>query len=250
MAKESGLGANLYIDGWDISGDTNSVGTLSKALAPLPVTGIDKYAVERLPGKLTGRIAWVSYWNPTNAHLALETLPRTSRVVTYLHRPLLGSPAASMVAQQISYDPKREDNGGLTATVDTLSNAWWLDWGLSLTNGKRTDTTATNGDGVDFGDPTPIAYSFGLQAHLHVFAFTGTNVTITLEQSSDNGVGDTFAPVTGGTFALVTTAHTSERIATARNQSVERYLRVVTSGTFSSVTFAVNATINRTDMTI
>lgn len=250
MAKESGLGANLYIDGWDISGDTNSVGTISKALAPLPVTGIDKYAMERLPGKLTGRIAWVSYWNPTNAHLALETLPRTNRVVSYLHKPLSGSPAATMIALQISYDPKREDNGGLTATVDTLSNAQWLDWGFSLTDGKRIDTTATNGIGVDFGDPTPATYSFGLQADLHVFAFTGTSVTFTLEQSSDNGVGDAFTPVTGGVFTPVTSAHTSERIATARNQSVERYLRVVTSGTFSSVTFAVIATINRTDMTI
>ena len=31
----------------------------------------------------------------------------------------------------------------------------------------------------------------------------------------------------------------AERIATANNLTVERYLRVVTSGTFSSVSFAV-----------
>lgn len=246
MAKESGLGANLYVDGYDLSGDTNSVGTISKSLSPLPMTGINKLAMERKAGLLNGRIAWSSFFNPTNAHVALSDLPRTDRIVTYLHRETLGTPAASCVAKQISYNPNRGSDGSLLLDVEALSNAYWLDWGLSLTAGLRTDTTATNGTGVDFG----AAGSFGLQAYLHAVSFTGTNCTITVQQSSDNGSGDAFANVTGGSFTEVTSAPFAERIATARDQAVERYLRVVTTGTFTSIVFSVSVTVNRTALVI
>lgn len=248
MAKESGLGAQLYVDEYDLSNDTNSLSRISKAANPLEFTGIDKSAVERKAGQLTGQITLTTFWNPTNAHAAYSPLPRTDRIVSYFHRATLGAPVASMVGKQVGYNPTRDNVGALTAEVDALSNAWWLDWGYALTAGKRTDTAATNGTGVDFANQGAPA-SFGLQAYLHVQAFTGTSATIKLQSSSDNGAGDAFADVTGGGFTLVTAA-TKERIATARNLAVERYLRVVTTGTFSNLVFAVQATVNVTDMTI
>jgi hypothetical protein len=246
MAKETGLGANLYIDGVDVSGDTGSVESISKAINTVEATGINKYAMERLPSHLTGKIDWSSFWNPTGAHPVLEDLPRTDRVVTYLHKTTLGTPAACMVAKQINYDPNRAADGSLTAKVNTLSNAYWLDWGLALTAGMRTDGAATNGTGVDFES----AANFGAQAYLHVFAFTGTSATIKLQGSSDNGVGDAWADIAGGGFTVVSSAPGAQRIATARNLAVERYMRVVTTGVFTSLIFAVAATVNRTDMTI
>lgn len=248
MAKESGLGANFYMDEYDLSNDTNALGRISKALNPIEMTGIDKYAMERKAGQLTGGMDITTFFNPTNAHAAYSTLPRTDRQLTYFHKTTLGAPAASMIGKQAGYDPTRDNAGSLTAQVTSESNAQWLDWGYSLTAGKRTDTAATNGTGVDFAIQGAPA-SFGLQAYLHVFAFTGTSVTIKLQQSSDNGAGDAFADVTGGGFTLVS-AVGKERIQTARNQAVERYLRVVTTGTFTSVTFAVNVCVNVTDMTI
>lgn len=249
MAKESGLGAQLYMDQYDLSNDTNQLGKISKSLAALEFTGIDKSAMERKAGKLDAGITITTYHNPTNAHAAYAPLPRVDRITSYFHRATLGVPVASMACKQLGYNPTRDADGNLLAEVDTQENGTWLDWGRALTAGKRVDTTATNGTGVDYGDPTPAAYNFGLQAYLHVFAFTGTNVTIKLQSSTDNGAGDAFSDVTGGAFTLVTGV-TKERIATARNQAIERYLRVVTSGTFTSVTFAVQATINITDMTI
>jgi hypothetical protein len=246
LAKQSGLGANFYVGGYDLSGDTNSVGKIERAASPIEMTGIDKSAIERLAGQLTGEIDWTSYFNPTNAHPALSPLPRTDRVATYFHRAQLAVPAANMVAKQTTYNPKREESGELTLDVVALSNAWWLDWGLTLTAGKRTDTVATNGTGVDFTAP----FAFGLQAYLHVFAFTGTNCTIKLQGSSDNGVGDAYADITGGAFTVVTGAHVDERIQTSRTLAVERYMRVVTTGTFSSIQFAVSATVNQADYTI
>jgi hypothetical protein len=134
--------------------------------------------------------------------------------------------------------------------VSMASDTSWLDWGLSLTAGKRVDTAGTNGAGVDFGDPSPAAYTFGLQAYLHVFALTGTNVIVRLQHSNDNGVGDAWADVTAGAFTSVTAVPGKERIQTARNLTVKRYLRAVSSGTFTSATFAVSAVINITNMDI
>lgn len=245
MAKESGLGAQLYVDQYDLSNDTNSVSKISKGLSPLDFTGIDKTAMERKAGQLSGQITLTSYWNPTNAHAAYSTLPRADRLVSYCHRATLGAPVASMIAKQLGYNPQRDSAGNMTAEVDAMSNAWWLDWGYALTAGKRVDTTATNGTGVDFSTQGAPA-NFGAQAYLHVFAFTGTSVTIKLQDSADNA---SFTDLTGGAFTLVTGV-TKERSATGRTQAVRRYLRAVTTGTFSSVTFAVQATVNVADLTI
>jgi hypothetical protein len=249
MSKQSGLGANYYLDQYDLSNDTNSLGNISKKMSLLEFTGIDKLAQERQSGDLDSEMKWVSYFNPTNAHAALSSLPRTDRQASYFHRAALGAPVASMLGKQVGYDLKRDADGKLMADVDVPGNGTWLDWGYALTAGKRTDATATNGTGVDlnaqgFGFTTSAA--FGAQAYLHVFAFTGTSVTIKIQDSADNA---TFADLTGGTFTLVTGVG-PQRIITGRTQTVRRYLRVITSGTFSNVVFAVQATVNITDMTI
>jgi len=245
MAKESGLGANFYLDGIDLSGDTGSLESISKALNPIPQTGIDKSAYERKAGQLFGVIDWTSFFNPTSAHPALANVPRTDRIATYFHRTTLGSPAASMVCKQVDYAPSRPADGSLLVKVQTISNAWWLDWGLSLTAGKKTDGGATNGTGVDF----TAGAAFGLQGYLQVFAFTGTSATVKLQHSNDNAVGDPYADVTLGGFTLVTGV-TKERIQTSRTLPIKRWLRVVTTGTFSNLVFAVQGTVNKADYTI
>jgi hypothetical protein len=89
---------------------------------------------------------------------------------------------------------------------------------------------------------------YGLQAYLQVIGFTGTDVTIKLQSSSDDDATDTYADVTGGAFTQVTTAPTSERIATSSTLEIERYLRVVTTttGGFTELSFAVTVTANIT----
>ena len=249
MGKDTGLGAALYVDGVDLSGDTQKVDKISKAVNLLEFTGIDKSAFERKPGQLDGAIEMTNFFNPSagQAHPTLSTLPRTDRLVSYLHRGnLIGAPMASLTAKQINYDPNREDSGMLTLGVKTNANAFWLDWGLNLCAGKRVDTTATNGAGVDFliyGAPA----NFGGQFYLHVFAFTGTTCTIKIQDSADNA---SFADLAGASFTAVTAAPVTQRLATGRAATTRRYLRAVTSGTFSSITFALGATINITDMTI
>jgi hypothetical protein len=82
---------------------------------------------------------------------------------------------------------------------------------------------------------------YGLQAYLQVTAFTGTDVTVKLQESKDNGSTDTWTDVVGGGFTQVTSGPTTQRIATSATQQVERYLRAVTttSGGFTALSFNV-----------
>jgi len=244
MAKATGIGAAMFLDEYDITNDVGSVESISKSITTLDLTGIDKGAPERRAAMRSAAINCSAFHNTSNTHTAIRAMASgADRIVSYFHRSALGTPVASMTSKHVGNAWTRGTDGGFTASVESSSNAYWLDWGYSLTAGKVTHTAATNVTGVDFG----ASYSFGLQAYLHVISFTGTSATITIQSSSDNGVGDAFSAITSGAFTTVTGA-TKERIATASNQAIERYLRIATTGTFSSLVFAVQATVNQTDM--
>jgi hypothetical protein len=230
------------LSGYDLSGDLGSIST-SGGPAALEVTGIDKSAPERIGGLRTGGMSWSAWFNPAanQAHDRLENLPTTDVIATYFRGTTLGDQSANLVAKQLNYDGTRGNDGAFSFAVEAQSNGYGVEWGRSLTAGKRTDTAATNGTSVDFGTGST---TFGLQAYLHVFAFTGTSVTVSLEESSDNGT-DPWAAVTGGAFTAAT-GITSQRIATSAVQTVERYLRVVTTGTFTNAVFAVSVVRNDT----
>lgn len=236
MAKQSGLGDALWVHGVDLSGDIGSLGRVGGGPAVLEMTGIDKLAMERVGGVRTGGMEFAAWFNPAigAAHPTLAALPTADRITTYCRGTALGSAAACLVGKQLNYDPTRAADGALSIGVTAESNGYGLEWGVLRTAGKRTDSGATNGASVDDG----AASAFGLQAYLHVFEAVGTSVTVKLQQSSDNGVGDAWADVAGGTFAAATGIG-AQRIETARDLAVERYLRVVTTGVFSAATFGV-----------
>lgn len=236
MPKTSGLGDNFYVGSYDLSGDVNALSTLSGSISTLDFTAINKYAYERQGGLRTGNIEFTTLFNPTNEHVVLAALPYTDVLLTYLRGTTLGSPAASLVAKQIDYTGNRADDGSFTFSVNAQSNGSGLEWGRALTAGMRTDTTATNGTAID----TLASASFGAQGYLHVTAFTGTNCTITVEDSADNL---TFATV--ASFTVVSGVTSERKILGTSTEQLNRYVRVsTTAGTFSSITYAVNLVKN------
>jgi hypothetical protein len=237
--KQSGLGDRLFVAGFDLSGDISAVQRVAGGPAALEVTGIDKSAPERIGGLRDGGIDFTAWFNDAagQSHPVLSTLPTTDRIVSYFRGAAIGSPTASCVAKQVNYDGTRAQDGTLTHTVNAVPNGYGVEWGLQLTAGKRTDSTATNGASIDYG---AVSTAFGLQAWLHVFAFTGTSVTVTIQDSADN---ISFANVSGAVFTAATGV-TSERIAVSG--TVRRYLRAITTGTFSNAVFAVQVTRNET----
>lgn len=303
MAKQNGLGSRFLAGGYDISGDVNALDTIGGTQGLLDSTDITQSAHSRITGQRDGSMSFTVFMDPANAHPVLSALPTADTLLTYLAPPLaIGSAAASLVAKQVGYDGNRGNDGSLMMKVAGQGNAFALEWGVQLTPGLRTDTTATNGTSLDGGggfstpsvpsSTTPvtntsslpatvvissgtvsnvsvngitagagdgtytvppgqtiaITYSVaptwtwtlqtavGAQAYLQVTSFTGTSVTAAVQDSAD---GSTFTAVTGLTFTAATAAPAWQRLATAGNATVRRYLRVSTTGTFSSATFAL-----------
>lgn len=238
MGKSTGLGMGFDVDGVDVSGDVNSFGRIGGGVTGTQeMTGIDKLAPERVGLLRDGGVEWVSYFNPTLAHPKFSALPTADVVCGIRFDQTLGGPGAGMVGKQVNYDPKRAKNGSLLVDIKTMCNGFGLEFGQFLTAGKRADTTATNGASVDYGAAIGTT-NFGLQMYVQLYAFTGTSVTIAIQSSTDNAVGDAFAAVTGATTGALS-AIGAVRVATATNVAVERYLRVVTTGTFTVATFSV-----------
>ena len=242
MTRSGGLGDNLYIGGWDLSNDALSLQNIRGGITVFSKTGIDKFAHERVGGARDGGMEITNAFNPATdrAHSRYKTLPTADVVATYCRGTTLGNAAAACVAKQVGYDPTRGADGDITFNVAVQANGYGLEWCTQLTAGKRTDSAATNGTGVDFAASS----AFGFQAWLHVFEFVGTSATIKIQESSDNGSADAYADVTGGAFSTVTAARVAERIETGRSLAVERWLRVVTSGVFSNLVFAVAVSKN------
>ena len=236
MTKRRGLGDNLYVSGVDLSGDVGSLSRVGGGPSTLDVTGINKSANERIGGLIDGSIDFAAFFNDAagQEHPTLAPLPTGQRIVSYFRGTAIGNAAASCIARQVNYDGDRGADGAFGFSISAPSDGTGVQWGEQLTAGKRTDVAATNGTALDAG----AASTFGFAAFLHVFAFTGTSVTVKLQESSDNGGGDAFAAVVGGGFTVVAAAPASQRIA-ATPASLERYVRVVTTGTFSSCVFAV-----------
>lgn len=307
MSKQNGLGSRFFVGGYDLSGDINAIDSVNGTMGPLPATDITQSAMARIVGLRDGSMGFTTYMNPGGAHPVLAALPTADELMEFRPPPqAIGNAVASLVAKQVGYDPNRGNDGSLLMKVAGQGNAFALEWGVQLTPGLRTDTTATNGTGLDGGagfttpsvpaSTTPVTntsslpatvvvsggtvsnvvvngvsvgtgdgtftvppgqaitltYSvaptwtwtlqsaFGAQAYLQVTGFTGTSVTVAVQDSAD---GTTYAAVTGLTFTAVTAAPNWQRLATAGNATIRRYLRVATTGTFSSATFAV--AINR-----
>lgn len=233
MAKTSGLGDNFYIAGFDLSGDVASLDQISGGPALLDVTPINKSAHVRIGGLRSGGMSFTSFFDAAAGaeHLALSTLPRTDVIATYARGTTVGNPAASMTSKQINYDPTRDNTGNLTLKTDLQSNSFGLEWGIQLTAGLRTDGSATTGA---FFDNTA-ATSFGGQAYFQLTAFSGTSVTIDIQSATTSGGSYS-------TTGLTTTAMTAigaQRLAVSTATTINEFLKVVTTGTFTNAVFSV-----------
>ena len=154
MAKQSGIAANFYIGGYDISGDVSAINQISSPQATKDVTAIDKSAVERLVLLRDGMVS-VSGWFDTAAgqeHPALNGAPTTDLLATATIGTALGNPAVCIWGKQVTYDLDRAADGSLATKATVQGDAFGLEWGQLLTTGKQTFTGGANGTGVDLGN--------------------------------------------------------------------------------------------------
>lgn len=237
MAKTGGLGDDLYVAGFHIGGDIQSL-AITGGNTPIDVTDITQSAHSRLGGQRAGSIKAVAYMDTAagQAHAAYSPLPTTDQIVTYLRGQAIGSPAASCNSKQVDYNPTRTSTGQLTFAVDAESNAFGLEWGIQLTANPRTDTTATVGAFYDNG----AAGTFGGQAYFQVVSVTGTSVTIDIQSATTSGGSYTTTGLTSQAF----TTQGAQRVAVSNVTTINEFLKVVTTGTFSNAVFFVAFVLN------
>lgn len=232
MAKKSGLGAQFYIGGYDLSGDVGAIDTIASPRSTLDVTGINVSAMERVYGRIDSEISFSTYFNDAagKEHPALKGLVTADRNVLAMMGGTLGDAAAMQVAKQINFDWVRGADGSLVGKVQCLGQGVKLEWGKSIIAASNIAAA-----GNSAAEDNAAASSNGIAAMIHCWGFTGTSITVALQESSDNGVGDPFATII--TFAAISAAFASERKTLAG--AVERYLRLNYAGTFTSADIIV-----------
>ena len=237
MTKTAGMGDAFYYGGNDVSGDINSFSNIGGGPAAGDGTDITMSAVARLALERDGRMSFASFFDPVTAHPVLSALPVADVVMSYFRGRAIGNPSAAMTGKQPNYDGNRGGDGSLLFTCDAIANGFGLEWGVQLTPGRRVDGSATAaGPGNSFDTGGSLA--FGAQAYVHLFAFTGTSVTIKVQDSSDN---ITFIDIAGTslTTTALTTGVQAVRISIPNTTTVRRYIAVATVGTFTNADFAV-----------
>jgi hypothetical protein len=243
--KITGLGAQFYIGGYDLSLDVNALDNVAGSIHPLDVTGIKSLAHERLGGQREGVLEFTTFADMAagQEHAALSGLP-TADVIASAFLPnasyaqAVGNPACSINAKQVNYDWTRASDGALTGKIQCQSNGYGLEWGEMLTAGLRTDSAATVGTFFDDGAGT----AFGAQAYFQVTAFSGTSVTIDIQSATTSGGSYSTTGLTSSAF----TGIGAQRVAVSNVTTINEFLKVVTTGTFSSATFAVQFCRNLT----
>ena len=232
MAKKSGLGQQIFVNGYDLSGDVAAIDNAGSPRELLDTTALNASAHERIVGLSDGNISVSTWFNDATEqeHAAFSGLPTTDRIVMWAFGGTLGDVAACLVAKQLNYDGSRGTDGSLSFTIDTQANGVPLEWGNTLTTGKETHTSAAVSTSRDDGATT----GYGLVGILSVTDVDSGTATVSIQQSADNV---TFADILSFVAVSAAAAPTAQRLPLSG--AILRYLRVSTTGTFSNCDFCM-----------
>lgn len=238
--KRSGLDMRLFVAGYDLSGDVNAFGSIQGGMEPLDGTDITMEANGRMGGRRSGSAQFVAFFDDEagQAHARLGAMPAGQQDIMGLIGRSIGGAAFCMRSRQINYDPSRDAEGNMLFTVDMQSDGLGLEWTEQLTAGRRVESTATNGASLD----GLASSALGWQAYAQVFALGSGTPTIKLQDSADDAA---WADLTGGDFGVIA-ANSTARLQGGSTATIRRYVRVVTTGTFTDLDFAVGLARNLT----
>jgi hypothetical protein len=219
----------LFIDAFDVSGDAGQVERCVVRRTPQPATRAGAAGVERIAGRASGALTFRPRFHDDadGVHAALAGLPVRDVGLALALGHTAGAPAAWGRAAQVDYNWTRTADGRLEGDVTALATRGVpFVWGRLL-QPPVTHAAATAGPSIDDG----VASADGLTAQLHLFAIDSGAATIEIQHSAD---GASWSAL--GAFPAASSP-VSERIAVAG--TVQRYLRVASTGTFSNAAFAV-----------
>jgi hypothetical protein len=121
LVKTAGLGDGLYVNGYDLSGDTASMAMKAK-VGEMNATGLDKSARERLQLLADGEMTYRTFHTgdtsdsgAVHAHKRLREMTDTA-MSTYFNGATAGNLAVGLVGKQFDYALDRGDAGNLLAS--------------------------------------------------------------------------------------------------------------------------------------
>lgn len=230
MAIKSGLSQKFFAHGNDLSGDVGAINNLNCSRADLKATGIDKIAVVRLPGISDGAIDYTAFFNDASLqeHAVLKPMPATVVMWSWLvgGGALAGAVGLSGSVQQMSYKGVRGRDGSMEMGVTGLAREGYPPWEdhASLTAGKVTHASAASSASVDQAAGSIL----GGIGFLQFFSKASGTPTFLIEHSTDNVSWATLL-----TFAGTGGASPFGERKTVTG-TVNRYLRLTTTGTFTT----------------
>ena len=238
MAKVSGLNTRLYVQGYDLSGDANAIGSMGWSQNLYDVTTLDSSAVKRIVGEASGELSVDVFFDAASSrsHSVFTSnsgkQPSTDQVVLVPLGSAVGSKSAALVAKQADYSVNSAVGSPVTATATFSSNATPTEFGTMVTAHDDTITSSTSGSSVDDGAATSSGGSWVYQ--ILSFSAVGGNARwlVNLQHSTNDS-----------SFSDVISAYVTA-VGAARGEftgTLNRYVknRVVLDASSGSITFAI-----------
>ena len=230
MAKTSGLNTRCYVAGYDISGDANSLDGVGYNQAVIDTTAINGVATSRIIGLVDGTLGVNVFFEATSEHAALlasNVVPTGDRVVLVPLGSAVGDAGIGLVAKQANYDVSQGGTGSpVSAKASFSANGYPPEFGVMLTAHDDTHSSASNGTSVD----NSASSANGGAGYIQAFSLSSGTPTVKIQHSSDNS---TFTDLI--TFTASTAISSQYKTVSG---TVNRYIRVISTGTFSNLKFA------------
>ena len=237
MAKVSGLNVRCYVQGRDISGDANALDGMGYSQQTLDVTPLNTLAMKRITGRSDGSLSINCYFDAgTNLSHSTFTsnsgkLPTANQIVTAPLGSAVGSDFAGLIAKEADYNVTASTGSAITSNASFSGTAGvGGEFGEMLTAFDDTHSSATDGTAID----NSASSASGGAGYAHFLSLGSGSVVVKIEHSSDN--------VTWADLITFSTIGTSDVPTAERSEvtgTVNRYVRVSSSGTFTNAVIAV-----------
>ncbi len=236
MVKVANRLTRVYLDEFDFSGFLNSTDqNIDQELAV--VTAFSDSGPRVVPGNYDVKHSDLGLFEPTDDGYDEQVHALLEDASDHFLTKLFGANAIGNVAYdsvvRLSGQPRSAAKAGAVLLNFDSGGAGGIVRGVVL--GNKVTTGAESLAGQNQGattSPTEYAVIF------RVLAFTGTNITLKVQESSDDGGGDAYADIAGLTSGALTAIGVVRATTTA---TTEAWKRLNISGTFTSATILVTA---------
>lgn len=236
MAKSANVNTRVYLDEFNLSGDLNSFNQDVTQETPV-VTSFSDTGPRRLVANYDAMIGFLGFGqfadNGMDEQLHLLLADDAAHYIAILPGAnAIGSIAYEHVAQFTNMPRSGAIGGAVLHNFDASGRAGMY---RGLVLGNKTSTGAESLAGQNMGT-TAATQTFAVTFRL--MSFTGTSITMVIQESSDDAVGDPYASIAGLTSGALSAAGV---VRVTTNAVTEAWKRLQTTGTYSSAVILVTA---------